>query len=212
MGELRDVSLQVLRLDLDRSQALGATLGQDFLSKFDSEIDRASEEELAFVLDLTGVEDVNGSFLKATAYWALQCGQAEVRRIARDDPAPWAIRPLKLFPAVTGCSNEVADEVNEFFSGRGVPILHLQKAKDGKKLRSRVLGALDPVLARTLASLTAIGAGTAAELASRSDESISINGWNNRLADLHLLRLATRVRQGKFLIYTSTSDSISIWD
>jgi len=206
------VSIPNIVLSPRRRQALGATLGQDCIAKMGHLLDQSAQEDRALVLDLTGVTDINGSFLKATVFWALQCGQADVRRAASANSAPWAIRPLKLFPVVTGCSGEVIDEIADFFSGRNLPIMHLEKAASGTRVTRRILGTLDPVLDRTLSGLISLGEGTAADLAARSDETISINGWNNRLADLHLLRLATRKRQGKFFFYKSTADAISLWD
>jgi hypothetical protein len=206
------VAIPSLFLTPGRRQALGATLGQDCIAKMKPLLDRSAQAEHAFVLDLTGVTDVNGSFLKATVFWALQCGQADVRRTTSDNLTPWAIRPLKLFPAVTGCSGEVVDEIADFFSGRSLPIMHLEKTSSGKRVTQLILGTLDPVLDRTLSALISLGEGTASNLATRSNETISISGWSNRLADLHLLRLATRQRQGKYFIYKSAADAISLWD
>jgi hypothetical protein len=182
------------------------------MTKLAAVLEGAAETELALILDFTGVTDVNASFLKATVYWALQCGQLHVRTASPNSSAPWAPRPLKLFPAVTGCSDEVADEIGELFKGRSLPLMHLEKTKSGKRLHAHTLGVLDPLLDRTLSSLSDLGECTAADLAAKSNESISINGWSNRLADLHLLRLATRMRKGKFFVYKSAADAISPWD
>lgn len=192
--------------------ALGATLGQDCMAKLDAELSAAKDQDCGLLLDLSAVKAVNGSFLKATVFWALQCGQAEVQQAMPTSKDRWAVRPLRIFPAVSGCSGEVADDVIEFFNGRGLPMLHVDKRKPDEFVRARILGNLDPILDRTLAALAKHGEGTAATLAAQSNEKITLNGWNNRLADLHLLRLARRRREGKFWIYSPTAKAISLWD
>ena len=191
--------------------ALGATLGQDCMEKVLSSLEAATDDDHTLILDLTGIQAVNASFLKATVFWLFQCGQAYVKQQPRTSDEHWAERPLRVFPAVTGCSGEVMSDVDDFFSGRQVPILHVDEGTADRIIKGHLLGRLDPVLDKTLAGLVAAGEATAAELAATSDDAITLNGWNNRLADLHLLRLARRRRRGKFWVYTPTTQHISIW-
>ena len=192
--------------------ALGATLGQDHMQKNEAELASAAEDDVALILDLNGVKGVNASYLKATVFWAMQCGHAEVQHREPASSDRWAVRPLRLFPAVTGCSDEVASDVDEFFRGRNLAILHVDKRTDDHLVKGRVLGALDPVLELTLNGLLSVGAATAADLSNQSQEKITVSGWSNRLADLHLMRLATRRRDGKFWIYSPTAKQITLWD
>jgi hypothetical protein len=119
---------------------------------------------------------------------------------------PSAIRPLRLFPMVSNCVGEVKDEVDEFFRGRNCPLLYLEESGN-----ATALGILDAALHRTRSLLNSAGEATAADLAARGQEKISINGWNNRLSDLYLLRLATRRREGKFWIYSPAEKEVAVW-
>lgn len=191
--------------------AFGATQGQELMARIRSELDSAKQLDCALVLELQGIEATNASFLKATVLWAFRCGQADVRRESPTSADPWAIRPLRLFPVVTGCQGEVREEVDEFFRGRHLPILHLPEESGHGLGKPTVLGALDPVLARTFELLEAVPEATAADLASRSEDKITLTGWNNRLADLHLLRLASRRREGKFWVYRAADKGVLEW-
>lgn len=192
--------------------ALGATLGQDCMEKILPGLEVAADDDRTLILDLTGIHAVNASFLKATVFWAFQCSQAYVKQQPRTSDEHWAVRPLRVFPAVTGCSGEVMSDVDDFFSGRQLPILHVDERTADRIINGHLLGRLDPVLEKTLTGLVAAGEATAAELAATSGDPITLNGWNNRLADLHLLRLARRRRRGKFWVYAPTTQHISIWD
>ena len=190
----------------------GATLAQEHLSLATEDWSASTREDTVLMLDLDPVMSITPSYLKATMLWALQCGQAEVQqRQPTASSTPGSVRPLKLFPVVTGCSSDVAADVHEFFLGRGLPILHVTTSVVDRLISGQILGALDPLLVRTFETLVRVGKGTAADLASASGENISLNGWNNRLADLYLLRLVTRRRMGKFWVYAPLVERISPW-
>ena len=206
MSEYIPVDLKSIFINPRRPYLLGATLGQDLMAQVQSDLNLAEQEDCALILDLEEVAAINASFLKATVFWAFQCGQAEARKEHAASTERWSIRPLRLFPIVSKCTGEVKEEVDEFFRGRNCPLLQL-----GEKDNATVLGALDAALDRTRALLSAAGEATAAHLAAQGQEKISINGWNNRLADLHVLRLATRRREGKFWIYSPAENGVAIW-
>lgn len=191
--------------------ALGATLGQDLMAKVNPDLNSAEQEDCALILDLEETAAINASFLKATVFWAFRCGRAEACKERATSAEPWAIRPLRLFPMVSNCTGEVKEEVDEFFCGRGFPILNLGGKVADDPGSISILGTLDPVLERTLGLLNSTGEGTAADLAARSSDKITINGWNNRLADLHQLRLATRRREGKFWVYLPVKKEVAVW-
>jgi hypothetical protein len=200
------MSLKPIFLQPRRALALGATLGQDLLVRARTELICAEQEDCALLLDVEKTTAINASFLKATVFWAFRCGQAEARKEPASSNEPWAVRPLRLFPMVLNCSVEVQEEVDEFFRGRNCPLLHVEK--NG---HTTVLGLLDPALRRTRDLLCTAGKATAADLAARGQEQISVNGWNNRLADLHLLRLAVRSREGKFWVYSPVENEAVVW-
>jgi len=195
----------------DVQHAYGATLAQKHTARVKPQLRVASREDTLLLLDLSDILTITPSYLKATALWALQCGQAEVHQQQAAQAPDSGITPLKLFPAVSGCSRDVAGDVHEFFAGRGLPILHITKRRADRMLSAQLLGSLDPLLFRTLGALTEGRTVTAAQLAEQSDEKISVNGWNNRLVDLHLLRLVLRRRQGKFWIYSPIAERITSW-
>jgi hypothetical protein len=200
------MSLKPIFLQPRRTLALGATLGQDLMLRVRAELIFAEQEDCALVLDAEKTTAINASFLKATLFWAFRCGQAEARKEHSSSSEPWTVRPLRLFPMILNCSVEVREEVDEFFRGRNCPLLHVDK--DG---HTTVLGLLDPALHRTRDLLCSVGEATAANLAARGQEPISVNGWNNRLADLHLLRLAVRRREGKFWVYSPAENEAMVW-
>lgn len=205
------MSLQVVVLKPDVPHAYGATLGQELIATAEPRIRAASEEDTLLLLDLSEVLSVTPSYLKATLLSAAGPYRSEAQ-----PPSPianTAVNPkaVNLYAAVTGCSRDVAVDVHEFFQGRGLPILHITKRRAEHLLAAQVLGTLDPLLLKTLAALVEQRSATAAQLAERSDESISINGWNNRLADLHSLRLVARRREGKFWMYSPIVEKITLW-
>lgn len=209
IGDRRIVNFRNLLILPPGAHALGATAGQDLMRKVEADLQSATDEDFRLVLDLSSVSAVNGSFLKATVYWALQCGQAFVKDLKATSAAEWAVRPLRLYPVVLGCTGEVHEEVADFFQGRRLPILHFPKKSKNTSPHPEVLGELDPLLIKTLHLLGNAGEATAVQLAEKSEETISTSGWSNRLADLYLLRLVTRRREGKFWVYAPAIERIS---
>ena len=190
----------------------GASLAQSHLAPLMPDLCRPTAEPAFFILDLGQAVSVTSSYIRATLHWVLLCGQAEVEHKAVGGSVDiWAVRPLPLYPVVTGCSAEVAGEIDDFFRSRNLPILHvIERTKHGLK-SAQLLGTLDSFLATSLQGLTKLGEGTAVQLAKTSSEAISVNGWNNRLADLYFLRLVTRRRSGKFWVYSPLVRMIKLW-
>lgn len=188
----------------------GATLAQEHLGKLLPEL-YALTEPAAFILNLENAKSVTGSYLRATVHWALLCGQAEAGTNGHSTADQWAVRPLPLFPAVTGGSPEVVDDVDDFFRARSLPLLQIITRDEARLQQARLLGLLDRFLAATLFSLAEMGEATAAELAERSKEAITVNAWSNRLADLYVRRLVTRRRVGKFWRYSPLAEEIKPW-
>jgi hypothetical protein len=203
---------RVLELIPGRPHLHGATLAQEHLSRLLPALSNPSGESAVFMLNLSGVTSVTGSYLRATVHWAFLCGQADAQGIAKlSHVDPWAIRPLPLFPAVFGGSTEVIDDVHDFFRTRSLPLLHIIKRTKSALKVGQLLGSLDTFLTSTLFSLAKLGEATAAELAENSKESITVNAWSNRLADLYLFRLVTRSRSGKFWRYSPIAEEIRLW-
>ena len=190
----------------------GATLGQNHLSPLLPEFIHSGEEPTIFLLNLSNAVSVTASYLRSTLHWAFVCGQADVQgKHATGGIEPWAIRPMPLFPVVEGCSADVTIDVDDFFHSRGLPLLLITKRTRSHLKTARMLGSLDGFLQATLQKLITLREATAMQLAEQSSESITVNGWSNRLADLYLLRLVTRKRSGKFWLYSPVAESITLW-
>jgi hypothetical protein len=203
---------KLLELKPGRQHLHGATLAQEHLSRLAPDLSNLDGEPAVFMLNLSGVTSVTTSYLRATVHWAFLCGQADVQGIAKTSHVdPWTVRPLPLFPVVFGGSAEVIDDVHDFFQVRSLPILHITKRTKSTLKAGQLLGSLDRFLASTLFGLGKLREGTAANLAEKSNESITVNAWSNRLADLYLLRLVTRHRSGKFWRYSPTAEEITVW-
>jgi hypothetical protein len=206
------MGFKTLLLLPDAEHLHGATLAQAHLAELLSELSKPTAEPIVFLLDLSKAVSVTASYLRATVHWALLCGQAEVQeKGSAASLEPWAVRPLPLFPVVKKGNPEVMADVDDFFRTRSLPILVASKISTTGIKEARLLGELDPVLAHTLQALMDLGEATAGQLADRSKETITVNGWSNRLADLYLLRLVTRRREGKFWHYSPITKSITLW-
>lgn len=160
------------------------------------------------VFDFGKVNVVTASYLKGTVYLGLLCGMLFARQRVTDADLPVGARPLSIFVAVIGCNAETSEEINEFFLGKHLPILFLTGKSGHPQNKAHLLGEIDPLLKRTLVLLYGTGDATAADLADKAREPITLNGWNNRLADIYDLRLASRTRSGKFWIYSPLAERI----
>jgi len=180
----------------------GATLGQEHLKPLRKQIKNGDDNIV--VLDFSRIESATASYLKATIIWLLQSGKLgatavrdQTRARGADDPVPLAV-----YPAVTGLEAEVREELDAVLPSYRLPCLETLKHSDRKILKAALHGPLDEALRDTLFALTQCGSGTASSLCQRfTDRGISTTGWNNRLADLHALRLAMRRKEGRQWVY-----------
>ncbi|MGI8962330.1 MAG: helix-turn-helix domain-containing protein [Bryobacteraceae bacterium] len=203
---------EVIELAPDCPHLHGATLAQQHLSEMLPQFNKLNGSPAVFLLNLVNATSVTGSYLRGTVYWALLCGQADATgNLAAPGLDKWAVRPLPLFPAIIGGSDEVVDDVNDFFTARNLPILQASKRSKSELVSARLLGSLDLYLAATLLTLAKLREATAGELAASSGETITVNAWSNRLNDLFSLRLVTRRRDGKFWRYSPAAKEINTW-
>jgi len=204
--------MKIIKLKPDKEHLHGATLAQQHLRSVQNELNSLNGDPTIFLLDLTRAKSVTGSYLRATVLWALLSGRADAANTPTNGHVEkWAVRPLPIFPSIIAKSPELLDDVDDFFSARNLPIL-LALAHNSTGLTSaRLLGSLDSFLVSTLTRLVRHKQATAAELADASEEAITVNAWSNRLADLHLFRLVTRERSGKFWRYAPLAKEITLW-
>lgn len=204
--------IEIIELAPDCPHLHGATVAQQHLSEILPQLNKLNGSPAVFLLNLANANSVTGSYLRGTVHWALLCGQADATaNLAAPGLDRWAVRPLPLFPAITGGSDEVVDDVNDFFTARNLPILQASKRSKSELISARLLGSLDRYLAATLMALAKLREGTAGDLAASSGETITVNAWSNRLNDLFSLRLVTRKRDGKFWRYSPVAQEISTW-
>ena len=204
--------IQIVTITPQEPHLHGATLAQQHSRKIVEQLSGAPTHPSLVMLNFENATSVTASYLRGTLLWTILCGQAEVeKRVSAGGVEPGTIRPIPLFASVMNCSGEIASDIHDFFSGRGLPILQVLKMSPAGPCSSRLLGQLDPLLFRTLQQVADRPEITAAELSQNSREKITINGWSNRLSDLYRLRLLTRRREGKFWKYSAISKSINLW-
>lgn len=206
------MGLSSFQVKPSRQHLFGASSAQADMEPVLRQLLESSGGDIVLAVDLTNVESVTASYLRGTALWGLLCGQAYAKQTPATGLAdPWALRPLPIFPVLTGCSPEIAEEVHDFFAQRNLPILMITEGSPAEIEKAAILGKLDGFLLSTLQALCEIREGTAAQLAEKSDERITVNGWSNRLADLFSLRLVTRQRSGKYWIYSPLAKKYTLW-
>jgi hypothetical protein len=165
------------------------------------------------ILDFEKIGAVNGSYIKGTASWLLTCGQLSSGNTENIVPPRHVAdpRPYDLFVCVTGLSPELVTEFQEFLKPRLLPLLFAKKLAGGAVQEALLLGHLDPALRFTLNAVTNNGTCTAPQLHEMfPDQKITVTAWNNRLNDLHSLRLVRRVRVGRSLEYSPLTKNI-LW-
>jgi hypothetical protein len=129
------------------------------------------------LLDLTGIELVSASYFDV-ALWPLWSPRAE------------------LFPMLAKVKADALDEIGFVLKAHAAAIWHLPEDADSPVL----IGSLDAPLKKALDFVTQRSGSTAAELA-ETDTSVVATAMNNRLASLFEMRLVTRRKEGRRLVY-----------
>lgn len=195
--------------------ALGASLAERHMSPVAKAVatGKLSPGSLV-VLDFSGLTAVNASYIKGTAFWLFTCGRmstqpAESRIVPRHPADP---RPFDLYVCLSGLTEELEEEFQEFLKPRGVPMLLATSHDQHEVFEACVLGSLDSTLEHTLRLLAQRESATAPELhEANQSEGVTVTAWNNRLNDLNTLRLARRARSGRSWIYKSIARKL-LWE
>jgi hypothetical protein len=161
---------------------------------------------LIFVVDFDEVEHATASYMKNSLLWLTLCGQMYAGALGPEEQRSrdWtSLEPLNVFPAVLNANADIQHEIDEVFGGRrGLACLLAESVEDNVITVGKVLGAVDPVAARTIKALQGVPEATAEDLYRKCpDEGVNITAWSNRLFDLNRIRIARRRRQGKFWKY-----------
>jgi hypothetical protein len=208
------VRIELHECEPKNSAGLGATLAELHMAAVHKAVaDGTIPAGTLIVLDFEKITAVNGSYIKGTASWLLTCGQLSSGNTENIIPPRHVAdpRPYDLFVCVTGLSPDLVTEFQEFLKPRGLPLLFARKITGGAVNEAVLLGHLDPALKFTLNAVTKEGTCTAPRLhESFPDQKITVTAWNNRLNDLHSLRLVRRVRVGRTLEYSPLT-RIILW-
>jgi len=207
LTQLQHLYETILEAPLDKRNFRKKILGMGLLIETDEiEQDVAHRAARLFSFD---VVSITASYLKATLLRLLKARRGE--RPQAGDAGLSTPTGFHLFTFVTGCSTDVAVDIHEFFVGRNLPLVHLDHWEKNRLIDGRLMGTLDPVLFRTLEGVIRLKECTASRLVEISSETITVNGWSNRLADLYQFSLVTRRRDSKFWIYSSVIERITLW-
>jgi hypothetical protein len=181
--------------------AIGATLGAQHMENlYKSIASKTLPLGEIVILNFKGIEQVNGSYIKSTALWLFLCGRmAVIPQMTATPPRHFAdLRPYDLYIVVSCLSAEVRDEFDDFLKHRNFPMLLATRYDSNQIEEATLLGHLDATLKKTFEALLKHKAATAPRLYDLyQSEKITVTAWNNRLNDLHSLRLVRRVRSGR---------------
>lgn len=151
------------------------------------------------IIDFTGIAAVTASYLKTTI---IRLVDAAVLSTGLDD-LPQSLRSkaeaFDVFPFVAGCSPDVVEEIGTVLESRSLPLLEAVDWAATGVTHARLHGVLERALREALTALMGQESATATALARLGGPNPT--AWNNRLAELHRLRLATRERVGKQLVF-----------
>jgi hypothetical protein len=201
-------------LDKRRPIASGANTGSDHADLIKEAIRKAEipDSGLIVAVDFSGIELVTASYIKATVLWLAMCGRLHAGALtpAEQKTLDWAsIEPLNVFPLVVGATEDVRNEIDEVFGRRGLPCVCVESRTKKAILEGKVLGNVDPAIARTIQSLRGQSETTAEDLHANSpSEGVNITAWSNRLAELLRLRIAQRKRLGKTWRYQPLAQTL----
>lgn len=163
--------------------------------RLSGEADRASLEAAArrapagslLVLDLIGVEVISSSYF-AVALWPL-----------------WSIQDLEASPILANIPEDGVDDILLVLKDQNAAVWRSSTEPHGELVAEvpELFGALDAPLQTTLRLVVAKGEVTAADLM-EADRTIGMTAWSNRLAALSQLRLLSKRKDGRRLIYAAT--------
>lgn len=186
----------------------GATLGQEHRKQLCDELEgnatQTSSLGALVVVDFTGIESITASYVKAIVLALIRAGMRFV-----DPNEPSDLPALDIFPVVTNLSAEIAEEIGEVMTSNHRVCLEALQLDETSISKARLLGNPDPSINDTLKILVSEGSATATQLFEKNNsKNITVNGWNNRLADLHRLRLARREKQGRQWLYIPVAKQV----
>jgi hypothetical protein len=195
--------------------ASGAITGKAHAEKISALLVGAPDDEVGtrVLFDFTGVSLASASYIKATILWLTSCGRMHAGVI---EPAELLslentqFVPFNVFPLVASANEEIEIELREVFGGRGLVCAIATELRSGDVRSAKVVGSLESTAIKTLKSINGFKEFTAYDLQDRyPQDAVNATAWNNRLAELHRLRLLRRRKDGKFWKYQSIADQLN---
>lgn len=196
--------------------AAGATLGAEHFAAICEQIRTAPTTlgtETMVPLDFLGIEDATPSYIKATVLALHQSGRLFAGVLNHDEATDVGTQlpKLNITVGILNASAAVQTCIHEVFALRGLGILSGTKQQQDRFESAVFLGELEPKIIHTLVVTSAFSNFTAPELQKQiTEEETSVNGWNNRLAELHRHRLIRRKSEGRALRFFPLASTINI--
>lgn len=173
----------------------GKPSGRKHFAEICGMLTEAVAEEVV-ILDFNQVESVNASWVNmAIAPFIRWCSESQ----------------NDFFPVLARFPTKDFDEL-ELVAEKNQQCYAISEAVTVPLEKVILVGPLDPSLRNTLSELVTLGEVTGAELARTvTDASILPTAWNNRLKDLHTMRLLFRRKEGRQQIYSPLAKEVVIY-
>jgi hypothetical protein len=206
------MSFEVIKVHPDREHLFGASAAQRDMEIHAQLLEGPMVSNTVVMFDFSKADSISGSYIRATLGWCLNCGRMQTEGQNRSDfTDTWALRPLPVFPVVTGGTREVIWEIHDFLLHRNMACLLVPSLEGIPFGAAEILGDLDEFLLGTLQNVAAVDFATAQSLKEASQEKITPGGWNNRLVALMANRLVYRTKEGKTWNYQALGKEYTKW-
>lgn len=168
--------------------------------------DVAPDEAVLVAIDFGNVRSATASYLKVMWLSVARAGEQWLRGTSAQAGDPPA---RDVYPVLTGLGPELREELGVL--GRAEKACPIEAPSVGKRGPSRIvlLGDLEPSVRETVDALARQGRASAAELHAAHGSKLAATAWNNRLAEVCRLRIATRTKVGRQYVYSLIAPEVS---